>query len=187
MVNEKTFHEPDTSLFPVPAVMVSCASKDGKRSNIITLAWVGILSSDPPIIGIAIRPSRFSYGLISETGEFAVNLPSEDQTRAMDLCGRITGKDTDKFAEAGLTAIKANKIKAPLIKECPVNLECKVVKVLKDFSKSHHLFLGEVVAVAMNGDLKGKLDIGKIKPVAFCAGKYFGIGQLLGSIGFSRK
>ena len=182
----KKFLDADTSMFPVPPVMVSCCSKDGKKNNIITLAWVGILSSDPPMVGICIRPSRFSYGLIEETGDFVVNIPSEDQARSVDYCGMVTGKANDKFKECGLTAGKSSKVAAPLIQECPVGLECKLVKVVKDYSKSHHLFLGEIVAVAVN-DNPGKIDIGKIKPLAFCHGEYWGLGKPVGRMGFSKK
>ncbi|NMC08112.1 MAG: flavin reductase family protein, partial [Candidatus Lokiarchaeota archaeon] len=164
-MNEKKFLEADTSMFPVPPVMVSCCSKDGKKSNIITLAWVGILSSDPPMVGICIRPSRFSYNLIVETGDFVVNIPAESQARAVDYCGMTTGKAKDKFKECGLTAGKSSKVASPLIQECPVNLECKLVKVVKDYSKSHHLFLGEIVAVGVSGG-SGKIDIGTVKPLA---------------------
>lgn len=185
-MEEKRFLDADTSMFPVPPVMVSCCSKDGKKNNIITLAWVGILSSDPPMVGICIRPSRFSYGLIVETGDFVVNIPSEDQARVVDYCGSVTGKTKDKFKECKLTAGKASKVASPLVQECPVSLECKLVKVVKDYSKSHHLFLGEIVAVAVS-DSSGKIDIGSIRPLAFCNGEYWGLGKLIGRMGFSKK
>ena len=182
----KKFIEADTSMFPVPPVMVSCTSKDGSKHNIITLAWVGIISSEPPMVGICIRPSRFSYNLIVETGDFVVNIPSEDQARVVDYCGMVTGKTKDKFKESGLTAGEASKVESPIILECPVNLECKLVKVIKDYSKSHHLFLGEIVAVAVSEGM-GKIDVGKVKPIAFCNGEYGGIGELIGRMGFSKK
>ncbi len=185
-MNGKKFLEADTSMFPIPPVMVSCCSKDGKKNNIITLAWVGILSSDPPMVGICIRPSRFSYNLIMETGDFVVNIAADSQARAVDYCGMTTGKSKDKFKDCGLTAGKASKVNAPLIQECPVNLECKLVKVIKDYSKSHHLFLGEIVAVAVNEGL-GKIDVAKVKPLAFCNGEYWSLGQLVGRMGFSKK
>lgn len=173
-------------MFPVPPVMVSCTSKDGKKRNIITLAWVGVLSSDPPMVGICIRPTRFSYKLIEEAGDFVVNIPSEGQARAVDYCGMVTGGAKDKFKECGLTAVAASKVTSPLIQECPVSLECKLVRVVKDYSRSHHLFLGEIVAVAVS-EGPGGIDMGKVKPIAFCNGEYWGLGKLLGRMGFSKK
>ena len=187
MEGEKIFKKPAAELFPVPAVMVSCCDKDGTKNNIISLAWVGILSSDPPILGICIRPSRFSYGLITETGEFVVNVPSEAQAKALDHCGMVSGGDEDKFEACNLTPIPASIVKAPLIKECPVNFECKVIKVIDDYSISHHLFLGEIVAVAISAEYKGKIDAGKMKPLAFCNGEYWSLGKVLGKMGFSKK
>lgn len=187
MDEEKIFKKPGAVLFPVPAVMVSCCDKDGTKNNIISLAWVGILASDPPVIGICIRPTRFSYGLITESGEFVVNIPSESQLKALDYCGMVSGRDVDKFEACNLTAVAASKVQAPLIKECPVNLECKVIQVITDYSISHHLFLGEVVAIAVSGEYKGKIDCAKMKPVAFCNGEYWGLGKVLGKEGFSKK
>ncbi|MEX2682923.1 MAG: flavin reductase family protein [Candidatus Sigynarchaeota archaeon] len=185
-MSEKKIIDADTGMFPIPPVMVSCTSKDGKKHNIITLAWVGIISSEPPMVGICIRPSRFSYNLILETGDFVVNIPNEDQARAVDYCGSVSGKSKDKFKECGLTAGKASKVESPVIMECPVNLECKLVRVIKDYSKSHHMFLGEIVAVGVSGHT-GKIDVSEIKPLAFCNGEYWSLGKLIGRMGFSKK
>lgn len=187
MTDDKLFLPPSESLFPIPAVMVSCCSKDGTRNNIITLAWVGTLSSNPPEIGICIRPSRYSHDMIEATGDFVVNIPSETQAKQADLCGQVSGRHEDKFALCGLTPAKARKVKSPIIKECPMNIECKLVRVIKDYSKSHHLFLGEIVSVDVSAEYGEEMDISKIKPLVFCNGEYWSLGQFLGTMGFSKE
>ncbi len=187
MKADKLFLKPSTSLFPVPAVMVSCCAPGGSKQNIITLAWVGILSSDPPVIGICIRPSRYSYGLIRDTGDFVVNVPSEVQVKALDYCGVVSGRDVDKFKECKLTAMPGKLVMSPVIAECPVNIECKVSRVISDYSESHHMFLGEVVSVDVSKDVGKEMPVMRAKPVAFCNGEYWGLERLLGSFGFSRR
>ncbi|MCL5024890.1 MAG: flavin reductase family protein [Chloroflexi bacterium] len=174
-------------LFPTPAVMVSCQDEEGKP-NIVTLAWAGVACSEPPMLGIAIRPSRLSHGIISRSGEFVVNIPGVDQLRATDICGTVSGRNVDKFAAAQLTPAAASRVKAPLIEECPVNLECVVRHKLA--LGSHDLFIGEVVAVHASSeylDDKGAWDISKMKPFAYCASTYWSLGQQIGVHSFTVK
>ena len=136
---------PATALYPVPVVMVTCVDKSG-RANIVTVTWTGTVCSEPPMIGISVRPGRFSHPMIKGTGEFVANIPSAEQLHALDYVGTISGRNcADKFESAGLTPLPAALVKAPLIKECPVNLECKVRKTLTLGTHTH--FLAEVVAV----------------------------------------
>ena len=137
--------KPGNMLYPLPAVMVSCA-REGEKPNIITLAWVGTVCSDPVMISISVRPERYSYDIIRETGEFVINLTTKELAYATDYCGVKSGRNVDKFAELHLTPGKAGTLKtAPLIEESPVNLECRVTEV-KELG-SHHMFLAEVAAV----------------------------------------
>lgn len=174
-------------LFPTPAVMVSCQNGQGKP-NIVTLAWAGVACSEPPMLSIAIRPSRLSHEIISRSGEFVVNIPGARQLRATDICGTVSGRDVDKFAAANLTPVAANKVKAPLIEECPVNLECIVRHKLS--LGSHDLFIGEVVAVHVSSeylDAKGGWDFGKMQPFAYCPSTYWSLGQQIGVHSFTVK
>ena len=172
-------------LYPVPAVMVSVADKEG-NANIITVAWTGTVCTNPPMLTISVRPERHSYHMIKETGEFVVNLTTEDLAFATDYCGVKSGRDTDKWKDMGLTQEPASKVSVPLIKECPVNLECKVVRV--DELGSHHMFLAEVVAVDVDEryfDEKDTFHLSKAKPLAYSHGRYYGLGECLGSFGYS--
>jgi flavin reductase (DIM6/NTAB) family NADH-FMN oxidoreductase RutF len=182
----KVTRKPGTVLYPVPAVMVSCGA--GERANIITLAWVGTLCSEPPLVGIGVRPSRYSHGLIQQVGEFVVNLPAASQARWVDYCGMVSGRDEDKWAACGLTRVPATEVQVPLIAECPVNIECRVQQVLS--LGSHDLFIGQVVAVQMDEavlDGRGRLDLAKAKPFAYLNGEYRQVGELLGTFGYSRQ
>jgi len=158
-------------LYPVPAVMVSVADKEG-NANIITVAWTGTVCTNPPMLTISVRPERHSYHMIKETGEFVVNLTTEELAFATDYCGVKSGRDTDKWKDMGLTQEPAAKVAVPLIKESPVNLECKVVRV--DELGSHHMFLAEVVAVAVDEryfDEKDTFHLSKAKPLAYSHGR----------------
>ncbi|MEI9479234.1 MAG: flavin reductase family protein, partial [Deltaproteobacteria bacterium] len=135
---------PATLLFPTPVVLVTCVDEEGKP-NIITLAWAGVVNTDPPMIGISIRPHRYSHACVKRTREFVVNLPSEEMVRKVDACGVISGRDVNKFATMGWTPVPAEKVKAPLIDECSVQLECQVKEILS--LGTHDLFIGQVVAV----------------------------------------
>src|SRR5512136_2829296 len=137
----KTIHPGSTALFPVPAVLVTCGVE---RPNIITLAWVGTVCSQPPMVGIAVRPERHSHHLLREVGEFVVNLPPAGLVAAVERCGTVSGRDHDKFALCNLTPLPAARVRVPLIAECPIHLECVVRQVLS--LGTHDLFLGEVVA-----------------------------------------
>lgn len=181
--------KPQTILIPLPAVMVSCALPEG-RPNIITVAWVGVACSEPPMISIGIRKTRYSHKIISESGEFVINIASEDQLKAVDFCGVVSGKDLDKFKEAGLTPLKAKRVNVPLIKECPINLECSVRYTLE--LGSHDLFIGEILATHMDEEVldnAGRPDIAKLKPFVYCtkAHQYWGgFSKMLAEYGFTR-
>ena len=173
-------------LCPVPAVLVSCAAP-GRRPNIITLAWAGTVCSEPPMVGLGIRPSRLSHELIEAAGEFVVNLPHRALLRATDYCGVVSGRDADKFTALGLTARPGREVKAPLIAECPVNLEARLDRIIP--LGSHDLFLGEILAVHIEEELldeKGRIDPGKFDTFAYGTGGYWAIGPVLGLHGFSR-
>jgi flavin reductase (DIM6/NTAB) family NADH-FMN oxidoreductase RutF len=178
--------KPSTYLYPVPAAMVTCGPQE--RPNIITLAWVGTVCSNPPMVGISIRPSRYSHELITQHGEFAVNLPTAQQVQLVDHCGTVSGRALDKFSEAGLSPLPASAIGTVIIAECPLNLECKVRQVLS--LGSHDLFLGEIVAVQADEAIVtegGKVDLTEAMPLAFGAAAYWRLGERLGSYGFSAR
>ncbi|HUW96229.1 MAG TPA: flavin reductase family protein [Anaerolineae bacterium] len=182
----KTKKKPSTYLYPVPVVLVTCGIE---KPNIITLAWVGTVSSDPPMVGIAVRRERHSHRLIEESGEFVVNIPGEELLEATDRCGQVSGRDTDKFAATGLTPEPASAVKAPLIAECHVNMECKVRQQLE--LGAHDLFLGEVVAVHVNEDVldeQGKrIDYSKARPFVLTLAEYRGLSEPLAKYGCSVK
>ena len=179
---------PSEALYPVPVVLVSCIDKAADKANIITLAWCGVVSSKPPMLGLSIRPSRLSHRLIRETKDFVVNIPSVRILKETDLCGVISGKDTDKFKACSFTSLAASKVSSPMIAECPVNIEC----ILRSVTKlgAHDLFLGEVVAVhADEGILSpgGSIDYGKAFPLVYTQGEYWELGKKVGTYGFSKK
>ena len=177
--------KPGALLAPVPAVMVSCA-RQGEKPNIITLAWVGTVNSDPPMCSISVRKERFSHGIIGDSGEFIINLVGQDQLRATDYCGVKSGRDEDKFAACGLTPTAVPGFAAPAIAECPMHLACRVQSVQE--LGSHDLFLGVVERVGVKPEVmdeKGRLDFGKMKLVAYNHGNYYALGQALGFFGYS--
>ena len=183
----KQLWKPGNMLYPLPVVMVSVADKEG-RNNIITIAWAGTVCSNPPMVSISVRPERYSYDIIKETGEFVINLTTKDLTFATDYCGVKSGRDVDKFKEMGLTALPGKEVKAPLIAESPVNIECKVTQVIP--LGSHDMFLLEVVAVHVDEkymDEKGKFHLDKAEPIAYSHGDYLATGELLGTFGYSVK
>jgi len=176
---------PGTLLSPAPAVMVTCAAADG-RPNIVTVAWTGTICSDPPMLSVSLRPATFSHGLIKKSMEFVVNIPSVKEIRAMDLCGAVSGRDVDKFAKTGLTAGAASKVRAPIIQECPVNIECRVRRV--EELGSHTMFLAEIVAVQVTEGLitkGGRLALEKAGLAAYAHGHYYALGKQMGHFGFS--
>ena len=179
--------KPGNMVYPLPAVMVSCADKAG-NSNIITIAWTGTVCTNPPMAYISVRPERHSYQMIRETGEFVINLTTQDLAYATDFCGVRSGKDVDKFAEMKLTKEAASVVSAPMIGESPVNIECKVTEV-KELG-SHHMFLAEVVAVHVDDaymNENNKFELGKAEPIAYSHGEYYQLGELLGTFGYSVK
>lgn len=162
--------KPQTILVPLPVALISCQA-EGFNANIITISWIGIVNSEPPMLSVSIQPKRFSHAIIRKAGEFVVNVTSEDNLREVDFCGNRSGRDFDKFKELGLTAIPAKKIKAPLIAECPLNLECITRQSL--MLGTHEMFIAEIVAAHVDEDKltsDGRLDIDKIKPLAYCPG-----------------
>ena len=173
-------------LYPLPAVMVSCANAAGEK-DIVTVAWAGTVCTNPPMLSISLRPERYSYHLVRESGEFVVNLVTSRLQRACDWCGVRSGRDYDKWAECRLTAAPAAKLElAPAIEESPVNIACRVREVLE--LGSHHLFLADVLAVQVEESLLdegGKLDLARANLTAYSHGEYFELGRRLGSFGYS--
>lgn len=177
--------KPGTMLNPVPAVMVSCGTED--EHNIITVAWTGIVNSEPPMTYVSVRKQRYSHDMIAKTGEFVINMTTEDLAFATDYCGVRSGRDVDKFKEQNLTPVKGEKVNCPVIKESPVNLECKVVEVHE--YGSHDMFVAEIVNVQVDEDLmdeKGRIRLDQAGLVAYNHGEYFGLKrQPIGKFGFS--
>ena len=179
------FDKPGNFLYPLPAVMVSCADASG-NSNIITIAWTGTVCSDPPMVYISVRKERHSYPMLKETGEFVINLPSEDLAYALDKAGCTTGAKIDKFKELNLTPAKSNKVSAPSIAEAPVCIECKVTKVLE--LGTHDMFLAEVVSVSVDEkylDEKGVFHMDQCNLVAYEHGAYRKMSDTIGTFGYS--
>ena len=173
-----------TFIYPLPAVMVSCGTME--KSNIMTVAWTGIINTNPAICYISVRPERYSYNLIKEQGEFVINLTNEKLAYATDWCGVKTGAKVDKFKEMHLTKEKAEFVKCPIIKESPVAIECKV-KEIKELG-SHHMFVAEVLSIDADDkyiDEKGAFDISKCDLIAYSNGNYYSTGRKLGRFGFS--
>jgi len=179
-----------TMLIPLPAVMVSCVAEDYKP-NIITISWIGIVNSEPPMLSISVTPQRFSYNIIKSSGEFVVNLTSEDNLKQTDFCGTKSGCDYNKFKELGLTPVKADKVSAPLIGECPINLEC-VIRT-SHLLGTQEMFVAEIVAVHADRDIlddRNKPIIDKLKPLTYCpaAREYRGgLTELLARYGGAAK
>lgn len=184
----KEIWKPGNMLYPLPAVMVSAGDKKG-NANIITVAWTGTVCTNPAMLYISVRPERFSYGMIKETGEFAVNLTTEKLAYAADWCGVKSGRDVDKWSEMKLTMQTADRLEyAPLIQESPVNIECRVCEV-KELG-SHHMFLAEVLAVHVDGEYlteTGKFELNKSGLIAYSHGTYLKLGEELGTFGYSVK
>lgn len=181
----KELWKPGNMLYPLPVVMVSMADTDGKP-NIITLAWVGTVCSDPAMVSISVRPERYSYPILKKTGEFVINLTTKDLAYSTDYCGVKSGRDVDKFKEMGLTPIPATHIKAPMIEESPVNIECRVKEIIP--LGSHDMFLAEVLAVHADEkymDEKHKFHLEQSEPIIYSHGSYLTCGEQLGTFGYS--
>ena len=171
-------------LAPLPAVMVTCG--DMEKSNIITIGWTGIVNTHPPMTYVSIRPSRHSYGIIKESGEFAINLVTSEMVKKADYCGIYTGKKVDKFAKCELTKVEAKELSCPIIAESPMALECKVKDVIP--LGTHDMFLADIVAVDVDEELidnEGKLHLDKANLAAYAHGEYFELGKKIGYFGFS--
>lgn len=177
--------KPGNMLYPTPAVMVS-VQREGERPNIITVAWTGTICSDPAMLSVSVRKERYSYDILKETGEFVVNLVTKDLVFAADYCGVKSGKNIDKFQEMKLTPFDSQYIKAPGIKESPVNLECRVKDVIP--LGTHDMFLAEILGVTVDDaymDDKGKFHLNSSGLVAYSHGEYFTLGEKVGSFGYS--
>ena len=180
----KVIWKPGTFIYPLPVVMVSCGNME--KSNIITVAWTGIINTDKPMCYISLRKERYSYEIIKNTKEFVVNLTTKNLVYATDWCGVKTGAKVDKFKEMHLTKEKANFVKCPLIKESPVSIECKV-KEIKELG-SHDMFIAEVLSIDADEKYineKGTFDITKCDLIAYANGKYFALGKQVGKFGYS--
>jgi len=179
--------KPGNMVYPLPAALVSCADKAG-NSNLITVAWTGTICSDPAMLYISVRPERYSHHMLDETGEFVLNLTTDKIIKEVDMCGVKSGSDNDKWKLTGLTQEKAQIVKAPLVKESPVNIECKIFE--KKELGTHDMYMAEVVAV--NADEKlfdenGKFDLNRSGLIAYSHGEYFTLGKKVGSFGYSVK
>ena len=180
----KVVWKPGTFIYPIPAVMVTCGTME--KSNIITVAWTGILNTNPAMCYISVRPERYSHDIIEETGEFVINLVTKDLTYATDYCGVRSGRDVDKFKEMNLTPLPSKMIDAVGIEESPVNIECKVVEVKK--LGSHDMFIAEVVNVTVDDrymDENNKFNLNDSDLVAYSNGEYFTLGEKIGTFGYS--
>ncbi len=183
-MGKQTF-KPGNMLYPLPAVMVSCQGND-EKPNIITVAWAGTVCTNPPMLSISVRPERYSYHLIEESGEFVVNLTTQDLVRVTDFCGVRSGRDLDKFKECHLTPLPSKLVKAPGIAESPVNIECKV-REIKPLG-SHTMFLADVVNVTIDDtylDENGRFHLNQSRLVTYSHGEYFLLGKKLGTFGYS--
>lgn len=181
----KEIWKPGNMLYPVPPVLVTCHNKKGE-SNMLTVAWAGTICSTPAMLSISVRKERYSHAMLMETGEFVVNLPTEDLVWETDEAGVRSGRDLNKWESLHLHQEEGKILSVPMILECPVNMECKVKQVLE--LGSHDLFLAEIVAVHVDSvllDEKKRLQLEKAKLLAYSHGQYFGLGNVLGSFGFS--
>lgn len=171
-------------LAPAPPALVTCG--DMEKSNALAVAWTGIINTVPPKTYISVRPGRYSYSMIKESGEFVINLTSADMIKALDGCGMLTGAKVDKFKKFGLEKQEASEVGCPLVAQSPLSLECRVTDIIE--LGSHHMFLADVVAVDVEEDLvdqNGKLRLDKANLAAFAHGEYFALGKKIGDFGFS--
>lgn len=182
----KLLWKPGTMIYPLPAVMVSCGS-DPEEYNIFTVSWTGTICTDPAMCYISVRPSRHSYNIIKKNGDYVINLTTKSLAFATDWCGVRSGSNFDKFKEMRLTPVSATKVKAPLIKESPVNIEC-IVKEIKELG-THHMFISEVVAVNADSEYfdekRGIFRMNDAGPICYSHGRYYETGKLIGKFGFS--
>lgn len=186
-MTKKIINNLTISPIPEPTVLVTVKTED-KDPNIITIAWTGLISHNPPVVYIAVHSARHSNSMLKESMEYVINVPSEGLTKITDCCGIVSGKSVDKFEKTGLTPIPASIVKAPLIKECVINLECKVKDILN--YGSHDIFVADIVAVHCDEEIlneNGNIDTEKIKPFSFVFGEYYSLGDKLGAAGYSMR
>ena len=183
----KQLWKPGNMLYPVPAVMVSCA-RNVERPNIITVAWAGTVCSDPAMVSVSVRPERYSHGIIEESGEFVVNLVTERLTKACDWCGVKSGREHDKFREMRLTPYRSDLMHAPAIMESPVNIWCRVENTER--LGSHDMFLARVAGVTVDErymDEKGRFALERTGLITYSHGAYYALGKQIGRFGYSVK
>ena len=172
-------------LYPLPAALVTCRDPEG-RENVFTVAWTGTVCTNPPMVSISVRPSRYSYGMIHESGEFVLHLTTQEMARAVDYCGVCSGRDQDKFRQMDLKKVYGDLVKAPILTRSPAAMECRVRQEIA--LGSHHLFLAEVLAVHVKQELldsSGRLMLEKSGLMVYAHGEYFALGKALGKFGFS--
>ena len=183
----KRIWKPGNMLYPLPAVLVSVSDGEG-HDNLVTVAWTGTVCTNPPMVYISLRPSRYSWQMIKKTGEFVINLTTEALAKATDWCGVKSGRDVDKWKETGLTKGGPSAVSVPVVAESPVNIECRVTQVLE--LGSHHMFLAQVEAVQVSSeylDDKGKFHLNRCEPLVYSHGDYYGLGKWRGNFGYSVK
>jgi len=181
----RTYWKPGTIIYPLPAVMVSCG-ENPEEYNIITISWTGTINSDPPMCYISVRPGRHSYDIIKRTGEYVINLTTEKLAKATDWCGCRSGRKYNKWKEMNLTPVPAKIVKAPIIEESPVNIECRVKDILE--LGTHHMFISDVVGVSVDDKYmneKQAFSFSKANPLVYSHGHYFGMGNIIGKFGWS--
>ena len=183
----KQVWKPGNMVYPLPVVMISC-KEEGKVPNIITVAWTGTICTNPAMVYISVRPERYSYDIIKNSGEYVINLTTESLAYATDYCGVKSGRDIDKFKEMKLTPVMGSLKQAPMIKECPVSIECAVEQIIP--LGSHDMFVAKVIAVHVDDqyiDELGKFHLSKTNPIAYSHGEYYNLGNRLGTFGYSVK
>ena len=182
------FEKPGNSLYPAPAVLVSCMDPDTEETNLFTVGWAGNVCSDPAMLSISVREERYSYHMIEKSGEFVVNLTTEQMAKATDFCGVRSGRNMDKWKETGLTPEKSYKVSCPSVHESPVSIECRVVKKVE--LGTHHMYIGQVLAVTADSayfDEKNTFHLRDANPIAYSHGKYYTLGRQIGHFGYSVK
>ena len=177
---------PSEALYPVPVVLVSC--RDHDRANVMTVAWCGVACSKPPQLTVSVRPSRYSYDIIKSSRELVINIPTQALLKEINICGTVSGRDKDKFRLCGFTRSDPSVAASPLIKECPVNIECRVINSIN--LGVHDMFICEVLKVHRDTsilDEKGNMDYSKAAPVVYNQGEYWSLGAKIGHYGFSKE
>ena len=178
--------KPGTMIYPLPAVLVSCGSSI-EEYNLLTVAWTGTLCTNPPLCYISVRPERYSYEIIKRNMEFVINLTTKEMAYATDWCGVKSGKDYNKFKEMGLTPGKATVVKAPIVEEAPVSIECRVKEIVP--LGSHDMFIAEVVNILADDAYldpeTGAFELAKAEPLVYLHGGYFELGDKIGKFGWT--